>query len=87
MASQFADYEITSSTLEDGTLPCLRARRPARLGGDGAPATIWIRPPGPDALGHGQVEAGTNSLRSGRQPPPVARSRRRRVGTATGHLG
>jgi hypothetical protein len=45
LASQLADYEITSSILEDGTLPCLRARRPARLGGDGAPATIWILGP------------------------------------------
>ncbi len=45
MASQLADYEITGSVLEDGTTPCLRARRPARLGGDGAPATIWILGP------------------------------------------
>ena len=28
--------------LEDGTTPCLRARRPARLGGDSAPVTIWV---------------------------------------------
>ena len=45
MASQLADYEITSSVLEDGTTPCLRARRPARLGGDNAPVTIWILGP------------------------------------------
>jgi len=45
LASQLADYEITSSVLEDGTTPCLRARRPARLGGDGAPVTIWILGP------------------------------------------
>ena len=45
MASQLADYEITSSVLEDGTMPCLRARRPARLGGDSAPVTIWILGP------------------------------------------
>jgi eukaryotic-like serine/threonine-protein kinase len=45
LASQLADYEITSSVLEDGTTPCLRARRPARLGGDNAPVTIWILGP------------------------------------------
>jgi hypothetical protein len=45
LASQLADYEITSSVLEDGTVPCLRARRPARLGGDSAPVTIWILGP------------------------------------------
>lgn len=45
MASQLADYEITGSVLEDGTTPCLRARRPARLGGDGAPVTIWVLGP------------------------------------------
>jgi eukaryotic-like serine/threonine-protein kinase len=45
LASQLADYEITSSVLEDGTMPCLRARRPARLGGDSTPVTIWILGP------------------------------------------
>jgi eukaryotic-like serine/threonine-protein kinase len=45
LATQLADYEITSSVLEDGTIPCLRARRPARLGGDSAPVTIWILGP------------------------------------------
>ena len=45
MPSQLADYEITSSVLEDGTTPCLRARRPARLGGGEEPVTIWILGP------------------------------------------
>jgi eukaryotic-like serine/threonine-protein kinase len=45
LASQLADYEITGTVLEDGTTPCLQARRPARLGGDGAPVTIWILGP------------------------------------------
>ena len=45
MASQVADYEITSSVLEDGTTPCLRARRPARLGSGDEPVTIWILGP------------------------------------------
>ena len=45
MASQVADYEITSSVLEDRTVPCLRARRPQRLGGGDAPVTIWVLGP------------------------------------------
>lgn len=45
MAGQVADYEITSSVLEDGTTPCLRARRPARLGGGDDPVTIWVLGP------------------------------------------
>lgn len=45
MASQIADYEITSSVLEDRTAPCFRARRPQRLGGGDAPVTIWILGP------------------------------------------
>ncbi|MGD0810756.1 MAG: protein kinase [Acidimicrobiales bacterium] len=45
MASQVADYEITSSVLEDRTAPCLRARRPQRLGGGDAPVTIWVMGP------------------------------------------
>jgi eukaryotic-like serine/threonine-protein kinase len=45
LASQLADYEITSPVVEDGTTPCLRARRPARLGGGSAPVTIWILGP------------------------------------------
>jgi eukaryotic-like serine/threonine-protein kinase len=45
LASQVADYEITSTLLEDGTTPCLRARRPARLGGGDEPVTIWILGP------------------------------------------
>jgi hypothetical protein len=40
-----ADYEITGSVLEDGTIPCLQARRPARLGGGGNPVTIWVLGP------------------------------------------
>jgi len=45
LASQVADYEIMSTVLEDGTTPCLRARRPARLGGGDDPVTIWILGP------------------------------------------
>jgi eukaryotic-like serine/threonine-protein kinase len=45
LASQVADYEITSSVLEDRTAPCLRARRPQRLGGGDGPVTIWILGP------------------------------------------
>jgi eukaryotic-like serine/threonine-protein kinase len=45
LATQLADYEVTGSVLEDGTLPCLRARRPARLGDVNAPVTIWILGP------------------------------------------
>jgi eukaryotic-like serine/threonine-protein kinase len=45
LPSQLADYEITGTVLDDGTTPCLSARRPARLGGDGAPVTIWILGP------------------------------------------
>jgi eukaryotic-like serine/threonine-protein kinase len=45
LASQVADYEITSSVLEDRTAPCLRARRPQRLGGGDAPVTIWVLGP------------------------------------------
>jgi hypothetical protein len=45
LASQVADYEITSSVLEDRTAPCLRARRPQRLGESGSPVTIWVLGP------------------------------------------
>lgn len=45
MDSQLAGYEITGSVFEDATTPCLRARQPARLGGDNAPATIWVLGP------------------------------------------
>jgi len=45
LVSQVADYEITSSVLEDRTAPCVRARRPQRLGGGDAPVTIWILGP------------------------------------------
>ncbi len=45
LPSQLADYEITGTVLDDGTTPCLSARRPARLGGDGAPVTIWVLGP------------------------------------------
>ena len=41
MAGQLADYEITGTVAEDGTLPCLAARRPGRLGPGGGPVTIW----------------------------------------------
>jgi hypothetical protein len=54
LATQLADYEVTGSVLEDGTTPCLRARRPARLGDVNLPVTIWIlgplaRTPWPEA--------------------------------------
>ncbi len=45
MASQVADYEITRVVADDGVLPCLEARRPARLGNAGAPVTIWALGP------------------------------------------
>ncbi len=45
MASQVVDYEITSVVADDGTLPCLGARRPARLGEGPAQTTIWILGP------------------------------------------
>ncbi len=45
MATQLADYEVTGSVLEDGMTPCLQARRPARLGDDNVPVTIWILGP------------------------------------------
>jgi eukaryotic-like serine/threonine-protein kinase len=45
LASQVADYEITSSLVEDRTAPCLRARRPQRLGGGDVPVTIWVLGP------------------------------------------
>jgi hypothetical protein len=45
LVSQVADYEITSSVLEDRTAPCLRARRPQRLGGGDGPVTIWVLGP------------------------------------------
>ncbi len=45
MASQVADYEITSVVADDGPLPCLRARRPARLGEGPDQVTIWVLGP------------------------------------------
>ncbi len=44
MANQVAGYEVTKAVVEDGTLPCLRAKRPERLG-QGAPVTVWILGP------------------------------------------
>ena len=88
MASQLADYEITSSVLEDGTVPCLRARRPARLGGDSAPVTIWNPgPSGPDTLDGGPVETGTRGGHPWQQPSAVVRGRCGRMGRTTRHLG
>ena len=72
LPSQVADYEITSSVLEDGTTPCLRARRPARLGGGEEPVTIWIWAPGANALDGGQGEARTRRRRAGGQPAGMA---------------
>jgi hypothetical protein len=45
LASQVADYEIMSSVLEDRTAPCLRARKPPRLGGGDTPVTVWVLGP------------------------------------------
>jgi len=45
LASQVADYEITSIVADDGTLPCLRARPPARLGDSATQSTIWVLGP------------------------------------------
>ena len=43
MASQVADYEITGPAFDERVLPCLSARRPARLGG--GDATVWVLGP------------------------------------------
>lgn len=45
MASQVADYEIMTVIADDGPLPCLRARRPARLGEGPDQVTIWVLGP------------------------------------------
>ena len=45
MVSQMADYEVTTTVVDDAVLPCLQARKPPRLGGDGAPVTIWALGP------------------------------------------
>jgi eukaryotic-like serine/threonine-protein kinase len=45
LASQVADYEIMDTVVDDGVVPCLRARRPSRLGGDAGPVTIWVLGP------------------------------------------
>jgi hypothetical protein len=45
LASQVSDYEITSTVLDDGVVPCLRARPPQRLGDEHAPVTMWILGP------------------------------------------
>jgi len=45
LADQVADYEVTSTVVDDGVLPCLRARPPARLGADGLPVAIWVLGP------------------------------------------
>lgn len=43
MASQLADYEIVGPAIDERVLPCMRARRPTRLGaGD---ATVWLLGP------------------------------------------
>ena len=66
MASQVADYEITRTVFDDGVLPCLRARRPPRLGGDEGPVTIWVlgplaRTPWPAARARLEPVAGARS--------------------------
>jgi eukaryotic-like serine/threonine-protein kinase len=43
MASQVADYEIVGPNFDERVLPCLGARRPARLGG--GDATVWVLGP------------------------------------------
>lgn len=45
MASQIADYEIEGVVLDDGSVTCLQARRPLRLGESGGRATVWILGP------------------------------------------
>jgi hypothetical protein len=61
-----ADYEITETVLDDSVLPCLRARRPQRLGGGEAPVTIWIlgplaRVPWADARTRFELVAGVHN--------------------------
>ena len=45
LTGQVADYEITKIVSDDGVLPCLRARRPPRLGDSDGQATIWVLGP------------------------------------------
>lgn len=45
MVGQLADYEVTGTVLDDGTISCLKASKPARLGTDGGPVTIWALGP------------------------------------------
>ncbi len=45
MASQVADYEIISVVADDGPLPCLRTRRPVRLGEGRDEVTVWVLGP------------------------------------------
>jgi len=44
LAGHVADYEVTAEVVKDGTFACLRARRPARLGGSGE-VTVWALGP------------------------------------------
>lgn len=45
MAGQLADYDITSTVLDDGTVGCLSGRLPARLAPGGGPVTLWVLGP------------------------------------------
>ncbi|MGC8627823.1 MAG: hypothetical protein ACP5VR_09805, partial [Acidimicrobiales bacterium] len=45
MADQVADYEITRTVAEEGTISCLRAKRPTRLGAGPSEVTTWILGP------------------------------------------
>ncbi len=45
MANQVADYQVTGVVLEDGTIPCLRAQRPGRLGDGPSTVTVWVLGP------------------------------------------
>jgi len=45
MSAHIADYEVTGTVPGDGTLPCLRARSPQRLGRADSAATVWVLGP------------------------------------------
>lgn len=45
LAGQLADYEVTGTVLEDGTIACLSALAPPRLGAGQRPVTIWALGP------------------------------------------
>jgi len=45
LANQVADYEITRTVAEDGTISCLQAKRPVRLGAGPSEVTAWVLGP------------------------------------------